>query len=114
MTVIAYTYHGFYDVDGWKLLKSPYLSRHVFPEDKPQYVHQNARVAVFESTVAGARYEIAPDGREVQVADEHSPLIENGKPILVGTGFRISVWVPKRVADDKPQARVGTRSEGSA
>lgn len=109
MAVIAYTYSGYVEVDGCKVLKAPYLSRHVFTGGE-HIAPRHARLCVFSCDGPGARYEVCPVGDSQRAADAQSPKIENGQAVLIGEGWVLSVW-EKDVSPPLPAAVEGGPGE---
>lgn len=96
-----YTYAGYVEVNGQRLLKEPYLARAVVkpgesskPEAAPRGTALALLVPDIRHTLCTYELNIA-DAEHPRTADRDSPRLDDAKVVAMGTGWTVSVWTPE-------------------
>jgi hypothetical protein len=96
-----YTYAGYVDVNGQRLLKEPYLARAVVDAgetSKPEAAPRGTTLALLVAGDghSGCTYELNIAGAEhPRTADKDSPRLDGHHVVALGTGWTVSVWTPE-------------------
>ena len=98
-----YTYAGYIEVNGQRLLKEPYLARAVVKPgecSKPEAAPRGTALALLISD-GPCTYELnIADAEHPRTADRDSPRLDGTQIVSFGTGWTVSVWTPE--CDIKP------------
>lgn len=93
-----YTYAGYVEINGQRLLKEPYLARSVVKpgeSSKPEAAPRGTALALLISD-GPCTYELnIENSASPRTADKDSPKLDGHAVVALGTGWTVSVWTPE-------------------